>query len=185
MRGPCASRPSEGCELFGFKRRLPAERRPPLTRDERVVAWAATGEDIVVATNLGLWLPGPETHRLAWSSIHKAAWSGQELVITPATQVTEIEGYAVVTDEPAQQYRLANPGDVPAQVRGRVTRSVAYTSHHPLPGGGGVRVVARRVPGTDGLSWTVRYDNGSDVSDPVVREVTTQLVINAQASISQ
>ena len=47
-------------------------------------------------------------------------------------------------------YLLLEPGDVPDQVRTRVTRSVAYTAHHPLPGGG-VRVVGRRVSGADGL----------------------------------
>jgi hypothetical protein len=173
--------------VFG-RRRLAAERRPALARDERILAWAASGEapsEVVVATNLGLWLPGPPSRRLPWSEIHKAAWSGQELVITPAARVTEIEGYAVMADQPVERFRLAEPGDIPSQVRGRVTRSVAYTAHHPLPGGGGVRVVARRVSGVDGLRWSVRYDNGADVTDPVVREVTTQLVTQAQETLDQ
>jgi hypothetical protein len=174
--------------MLGRRRRLPAERRPPLERDERILAWAAPAgrDDVIVATNQGLWLPGDGgPRRLAWSEIHKATWSGQELVVTPAAEVTTISGYAVMTDQPSMRYTLAEPGDVPHQIRARVTRSVAYTIHHPLPGGGGVRVAARRVPGFDGLHWTVRYDRDADVDDPVVREVTSDLVAQARATVDQ
>ena len=73
---------------------------------------------------------------------------------------------------------LTGPDDVPAEVRERVTRSVAYTAHHPLPGGG-VRVVARHVPGVDGVVWHVRYDEGTDARDPEVVAQTTGLVAEA------
>jgi hypothetical protein len=179
--------------MFGRRRRLPAQRRPPLERDERVLAWAesAGSAAVVVATTRGLWLPSPAEagsaapHRLGWAEIHKAAWSGRDLEITPAAEVTTINGYAVMVDQPTVRYSLANPGDLPHQVRARVTRSVAYTMRHPLPGGGGVRVVARRVPGVDGLRWTVRYDGGADIDDPVVREVTSDLVAQARATIEE
>jgi hypothetical protein len=171
--------------MFGRRRRLPAQRRPPCDRDERILAWAeVSGTDgVLVATNRGLWLPGPQPERLGWAEIHKAAWSGRELEVTPADPVTTIDGYVVMADRPVLRYPLPAPGDVPHQVRARVTRSVAYTVHHQLPGGGGVRVVARRVPGVDGLRWTVRYDTGADLDDPVVREVTTQLVTQAQGIV--
>jgi hypothetical protein len=171
--------------VFGRRRKLPAQRRPPLERDERILAWAqpADSTGVAVATNLGLWLPEDPPRRLGWAEIHKAAWSGNELVITPAATETTINGYAVTSDQTALRYTLPDPGDLPHQVRARVTRSVAYTVHHPLPGGGGVRVAARRVPRLDGLHWTVRYDGGADVDDPVVREVTSELVAQAQASI--
>ena len=71
------------------------------------------------------------------------------------------------------------------RVRERVTGSVAYTSHHPLPTGGAARVVARRVSGRNGLAWSVRFEGGVDHDDPVVREVTADLVAAAKASISQ
>jgi len=66
-------------------------------------------------------------------------------------------------------------------VRTRVTRSVAYTAHHPLPVGG-VRVVGRRVSGVDGLSWAVRYDAGTPVDAEPVVQVTRQLVNAAQGA---
>src|SRR3990170_3116609 len=96
--------------LFKRKAKLPADRRPALDQDERVLAWAPASEDgVVVATNRGLWLPGP--HRLGWHEIHKAAWSGPEPVVPPAAVVEEREGYAVVADEPVLSTLLPDPGD--------------------------------------------------------------------------
>ncbi len=68
-------------------------------------------------------------------------------------------------------------------MRTRVTRSVAYTSHHPLPAGG-LRIVGRRVSGVDGLSWAVRYDAGTPVDAEPVLKVTGELVGAAQQSAS-
>lgn len=156
--------------LFKRKPKLPAGQRPALEPDESILAWAPTPEDgVAVATNRGLWLPG--LHRLGWHEIHKAVWSGRELVVTPASVVGEREGYTVVADQPILSTLLLDPGDVPDQVRTRVTRSVAYTEHHPLPAGGGVRVVARRVSGVDGLTWTVRYDPGTPEDPAAVDEL--------------
>lgn len=167
--------------LFRRRPRLPEDRRPALDRDERILAWARVGDgdEVVVATNRGLWLPG-RAERLAWHDIHKAVWSGRELAVTPAVLVEERDGYAVVADRPVQSYLLPDPGDVPHQVRARVTRSVAYTEHHPIGGGGGVRVVARRVSGVDGVTWTVRYDPATDTGSPEIRELTADLVARAK-----
>jgi hypothetical protein len=133
---------------------------------------------VVVATNKGLWLPGSEAgqRRLSWDEIHKASWSGRELVIIPSEVVATLEGYQVTADLPQIVHSLPEPGDVPIQVRTRVTKSVGYTQEHALPGQGTARVVARRRPGVDGLRWTVRLEGGADVDDPVVREVTKELV---------
>ncbi len=162
--------------------KLPAEKRPPLEPQERVVAWARTPtDDAVVATNRGLFLPG-RADRLSWHAIHKAVWSGRELVVTPATVVEPRDGYAVAEDLPAETYLLPEPWNLPEQVYARVTRSIAYTVHHPLPGGGGVRVVARRVSGVDGLIWTVRYDPGTDRESDAVRWATAELVAEASGA---
>jgi hypothetical protein len=155
--------------------------RPPIEPEERVLAWAAVSSDeqVVVVTNRGLWLPG--RGRLGWHEIHKAAWSGRELRVTPAEVAEERPGYAVLIDAPVLSYLLLEPGEVPDQVRTRVTRSVGYTTHHPLPVGG-VRVVGRRVSGVDGLSWAVRYDSGTPVDLPQVVAVTDELVEQARAA---
>jgi hypothetical protein len=170
--------------MFGlFRRRpkLPAARRPALHAEERILAWTdAPDEKVIVATTLGLWLPGRD--RLGWHEIHRAAWSGRELRITPAGVAAEREGYVVVADEPTVSYLLLEPGELPHQVRARVTRSVAYTSHHPLTENAGVRIVARRVPGVNGLTWSVRYDDGIPADQPAVVEATDELVTRAQAT---
>ncbi|WP_405099652.1 hypothetical protein [Micromonospora sp. NBC_01412] len=170
--------------LFNRRPKLPPAARPPLADDERVLAWAAAGDGegdgVVVASNLGLWLPG-RGHRLGWHDILKAGWSGRELTVTPAELVAERDGYLVVADCPAETYLLLDPGELPHQVRARVTSSVAYTQQHPVPGGAG-RIAARRVPGVDGLTWTVRYDPGTPADDePVVAE-TDRLVATARAA---
>jgi hypothetical protein len=164
------------------KPRLPAGKRPPLERDERVVAWAQTpAGDAVVATNRGLFLPGRPA-RLPWHEIHKAVWSGQELVVTPAETVERRDGYEIADDLPGEAHQLPEPWDLPKQVYARVTGSVAYTVHHAFPGGGGVRVAARRVSGVDGLTWTVRYDPGTDRDSAAARQRTAELVAQARAA---
>ncbi|ATO16955.1 hypothetical protein CO540_26505 [Micromonospora sp. WMMA2032] len=171
--------------LFNRRPKLPPADRPPLTADERVLAWAAAGngegDGVLVASNRGLWLPG-RAERLGWHDILKVVWSGRELTVTPAETVGERDGgYLVVADLPAETYLLVDPGDLPHQVRTRVTGSVAYTAHHPVPGGAG-RIAARRVPGVDGLSWTVRYDPGTPADDEAVVAETDRLVAAARAT---
>jgi hypothetical protein len=164
--------------IFSRRPKLPAALRPALEADERVVAWAAVDDTrVVVATNRGLWLP--ERDRLGWHEIHKAAWSGRELRITPAEVAAQRDGYAVLVDAPVLAHLLLDPGELPDQVRSRVTRSVAYTAHHALPAGG-VRVVGRRVSGRDGLSWAVRYDAGTPVEEAPIVQVTDDLVAAAR-----
>lgn len=164
------------------RRGVPAGLKPPLEADERVLTWAALADDqALVATNRGLWLPGGK--RLGWHEIHKAVWSGRELRITPA-EVAQVRGtYAVLVDGPAVSFLLLEPGELPDQVRTRVTRSVGYTAHHPMPAGG-VRVVGRRVAGRNGLSWAVRYDSGTPVDLAAVVELTEELVAAARAAVT-
>lgn len=149
------------------KDKPPAEALAGLLPDERVTAWgvAAAGE-AVVATPRGLWLgSGEERRRLSWDTIHKATWAEDVLIILPGVEVEP----GVVEDAKPVRVTLAEPRDLPAEVRARVTRSVAYSTHHTLPHGG-VRIVARRVPGVDGLTWVLRFDDGTDRADPDIRQ---------------
>jgi hypothetical protein len=170
--------------VFG-RRKPPRKLRPKLERSERVLAWARTAEDpslIVVVTTFGLWLPS--RGRLGWHEIHKATWTGSRLTVVPSTQVGQSAAdgrdlsYTVMADDAPIPVQLGDPGDVPHEVRQRVTRSVAFTAHHAVPGGG-VRVVARRVAGRDGVLWHVRYDDGTDAADPAVAAATAELVAEA------
>jgi hypothetical protein len=169
--------------LFG-RRRLPDGQRPPLERDERMVAWAsAAGGEVLVATNRGVWLPGT-ADRLGWHEIHKVTWSGRQLVVVAARQLAQDDGYAIVEDAEPTVHTLLDPDHVPEQVRVRVNRSIAYSAYHPLPGGGGARVVGRRVSGADGVRWTVRYDRAEDPDDPELRELTRHFVAQARGGLA-
>ncbi|BCY06285.1 hypothetical protein [Actinoplanes sp. L3-i22] len=169
-------------KLFRRKPPLPAGSRPPLDAEERVLAWCPCEQGVLVATNRGLWLPSAGD-RLGWHEIHKVAWSGRELRITPAEVAEERDGYTVLVDGPVATFLLLAPGELPDQVRTRVTRSVAYTTHHELDRGS-VRVVGRRVSGQDGLSWAVRYDSGAWTDWPAMVEATDDLVSEAQKTVA-
>ncbi len=170
------------------RRRLPAEARPALSADERIVAWAGVDgeadDGALVATNHGLWLPGRD-ERLGWHEIHKATWSGRVLTVIPGepaapSQDGESEPAVPVVDGEPVAYQLLEPGQLPHQVRVRVTRSVAYSTEHPVPGGA-VRVVARRVTGRDGLQWALRYEGAVNRDDPQVQRLAAELVEQARS----
>lgn len=157
---------------------------PPLERADRVVAWAATAETAAVASTRALWLPpkkgtdGSDWHRLGWHEIHKAVWRDGVLVVTPGVEIEP----GVVADAPVRRVRLPEPRDLPTEVRERVTRSIAYTEHHELRAGGGVRVLARRVPGRDGLIWQLRFDDPADRGIPSARSEAEGLLAEARAT---
>ena len=169
--------------MFGRMPKLPAALRPALEREERVLAWAPAADQAVVVTNRGLWLPGAD--RLSWHEIHKAVWADGTLTVTPAV-FTPGDDYAFASDAPPVTVTLAEPRMVPRRVRERVTASVAYTSVYPIPGGGIVRVVARRVSGRDGLSWSVRLEGSAvhNQDDPEVRAAIDESVATSQSSIA-
>jgi hypothetical protein len=158
--------------------RPPSAAHEVLEPDERLTGWGTTPDgDAVMATTRGLLLPAPEGHtRLPWHMIHKATWDRGMLHIVPGTEIAD----GVVADAAPVAVQVAEPRDLPAEVRTRVTRSVAYSSYHRLPGGG-VRVVARRVPGQDGLTWVLRFDEGVDREDPAVQEAAAEFLNEARA----
>jgi hypothetical protein len=171
---------------MGLLTKLLRIERPPagalavLEGDERLTAWGLTPDgEAVLATTHGLWLPGGE--RLDWHLIHKAIWDRGVLQLVPSVEVLAAdETGGVVADGPLRSVALEQPRDIPDEVRTRVTRSVAYSTYHQLPGGG-VRVVARRVPGQDGLTWVLRFDPGVDLTDPEVRAAADGYLAQARA----
>ncbi|WP_222853567.1 hypothetical protein [Fodinicola acaciae] len=153
--------------LFG--RRPPAEAQAVAGTGERIVAWGRTDDgSMIVATTAGLRTADV---RLGWHQIHKAGWGDGVLTVIPSVDVAD----GVVADGEPIALRLAEPGDLPPEIRTRVTRSVAYSAHHQLVSGG-VWVVGRRVPGVDGLTWVARYDAGTDHTDPAVRAQVADLI---------
>ncbi|CCH28850.1 hypothetical protein ABZ816_28005 [Actinosynnema sp. NPDC047251] len=138
-----------------------------LAKDEHVLASAATGEGFLVATTLGLWLPGPR--RLGWHLVSKASWSGSALSVVEAEE-DGLAGEAVLLrDLPAVRYPLATPGKVPEVVHARVTGSIRSRHRNEDPG---AWFLQRKVPGRDGVVLQVRPDPDADAAR--VREIAAE-----------
>ncbi|MFB9833903.1 hypothetical protein [Actinoallomurus acaciae] len=122
-----------------------------LGRGERVLA--VSGE--TVATDAALhFQDGAGFTRLPWERVEQAAWRDGVLA------VREVGGGR-------HSVHLSEPGSVPETVRERVTATVVVSTHVKLPGGGGVRIAARRpAKGGGDPRWTLVFDPGLDPSDP-------------------
>ena len=157
--------------------------------DERVLAWGrlAGGAGWLVATSQGLRVVQPDGGEdsgvLRWHEVGAARWQaagsgGGRFVVTPLTEV-----------EPGVQARLAeerhvltDAGELPGVVRRRVDQTVVTSRRSPLPGGGSVLLVARRVPGQAARGWTVVFDSDDQREDPDARETARQKLAEAVAA---
>jgi hypothetical protein len=72
------------------------------------------------------------------------------------------------------QFVLRTAGELPAVLRTRVDQTVVTSQRHPLPGGGSVLLVARRLPGQAAREWTVVFDDDADRDDPAARQVARE-----------
>ena len=121
-------------------------------RDERTLAWAARADGpdtgLVVATNLGLWV---DRQRIGWHEISKAKWDNPVLVVTTTEVVDGDVDPVVIRDRTPVKLTLIEPGHLPQQVYQRVTHSIVSSQLQP----DGSRLVGRRMPGVDGVAWTL------------------------------
>ena len=151
--------------------------------DERVLAWGTLAGDDgwLVATTRGLRVVPREVTTvtdaavLPWHEMAEARWSAT------ATGGGSFAVTSLVEVEPGVQARqadvrhvLTDAGDLPAVVRRRVNQTVVVSQRAPLPGGGGVLLVARRIPGQAAREWTVVFDDDSRRSDPVARDAARE-----------
>jgi hypothetical protein len=158
--------------------------------DERVLAWGrlAREEGWLVATSRGLRIVPPQVASVAdvtvlrWHEIALARWTaageGGTFTVTPLTEVEP----GVQARLPEHRYVLTDAGDLPAVVRRRVDETVVASQRAPLPAGGGVLLVARRVPGQAAREWTVVFDHEADRNDPAARETARQKLAEAVAA---
>jgi hypothetical protein len=159
--------------------------------DERVLAWGtlARDEGWLVATSRGLRIVPPEVTSVAdaevlpWHEVAEARWSatddgGGSFRVTALREVEP----GVQARQPERRHVLTDAGDLPAVVRRRVNQTVVSSQRSPLPGGGGVLLVARRVPGQAVREWTVVFDDDARRSDPVAREAARQKLADLVAA---
>ena len=156
--------------------------------DERVLAWGErTDGGWTVATSRGLrvvaaGLPVDGVAVLPWHEIGTARWaaagSGGTFTVTP---LAEVEPGVQVRLAP-QRHVLREAGELPGVLKKRVDLTVVTSQRHPLPGGGSVLLVARRVPGQAAREWTVVFDDDAHRDDPVAREVARERLAAAVAA---
>jgi hypothetical protein len=168
--------------------------------DERVLAWGALARDggWLVATSRGLRVVPPKVTSVAdamaldscahvevlrWHEIGSAKWlatadGGGRFEVIPLAEVEP----GVQARLPEVRHVLSDAGDLPAVVRRRVDQTVVASQRSPLPGGGGVLLVARRIPGQPVREWTVVFDDDAQRSDPGAREAARQKLADLVAA---
>jgi hypothetical protein len=153
--------------VTGFLRRffgsgIPSGFTGTLSAEENPLGSAeVTGGGFLLATSLGLWLPGEDgPRRVSWHLISKATWGNGALSVIEAVPEGHAGDAVLITDRPARRFELARPGVVPRVVHARVTGSISSRHHQALPGGG-AWFVQRKVPGV-GTVLQVRADPGTD-----------------------
>jgi hypothetical protein len=154
--------------------------------EERILAWGvlARGEGWLVATSRGLRrVSEGEASLLRWHEVGRAQWTatadgGGTFAVTALTEVEP----GVQARLPEVRHVLTDAGDLPATVRRRVDQTVVASKRSPLPGRGGVLLVARRIPGQAAREWTVVFDNDADRNDAAAREVARQKLAEAVAA---
>jgi hypothetical protein len=159
--------------------------------DERVLAWGTLVRDggWLVATSRGLRVVPPQVTSVTdaevvpWHEIGSAKWlatsdgGGRFEVV----RLTEVEP-GVQARRPEVRHVLSDAGDLPAVVRRRVDQTVVASQRSPLPGGGGVLLVARRIPGQPVREWTVVFDDDTQRHDPEAREAARQKLADLVAA---
>jgi hypothetical protein len=159
--------------------------------NERVLAWGTLVRDggWLVATSRGLRVVPPQVPSvtdaevLPWHEIGSAKWlatsdgGGRFEVV----RLAEVEP-GVQARQPEVRHVLSDAGDLPAVVRRRVDQTVVASQRSPLPGGGGVLLVARRIPGQPGREWTVVFDDDAQRSDPEAREAARKKLADMVAA---
>lgn len=97
--------------------------------------------------------------------IDKATWKDATVTVTEADLVDDL----LLQDRQPVSIELAEPRDLPPTIRRRVQSGVVSSE---LVTGGGIsmRVVGRRVPGRDGVSWWARLEPGT-ADTPEVRAI--------------
>ena len=144
-----------------------------LAPTERRLGWALCEDGTpLVATPTSLYA-GELV--LPWTQVAKVAWQPPVLTLR---EVAEVEDTG-----PEHVFSLAEDERLAEVVRTQVTSSVAWSDVRRLEPRGKVRVVGRRVPGTDALRWQVVYLDGTDPDDPSLRAQADALVAALRASI--
>lgn len=166
-------------KLFHRRDDPPSDVVARLPRDQRVVSWAdVAGGGVVLATPAGLWWPEDNGPRLiGWQYISKAIWRDAALSVIEASIVDDL----LIVDHKPVSVVLEVPRDLPPVVHKRVTANVVRSVLVDVPGGT-ARLVARRIPGQDGVRCWARLEDGArDI--PAVRDAVVEQLSRLSAEL--
>lgn len=148
---------------------------------ERPLA-GADAEDgtVVVATRDALFLTavdGP-VRRVAWEEVQDAQWDPQ----THTFRISEVGVWGEA--RPEHTVVLHDATVLLEFIRERVTSSIVLQQDVFVRGHGGVRVIARRAPGTDApVRWLVEYDVEVDPAAEEVRSAVAVALAQARDDV--
>jgi hypothetical protein len=143
-----------------------------LAPGERVLAWAVDRDGRWhLGSDRTLHLADAVGYRsLGWEQIERAEWVGDE------SKLTVVEAADWGRTERRHEIALAEPGELVALLRERVTRSVLTTAYAQVRGRAGIRIVARRSPVSNGpVQWSYVLAEGLDPADPEVTDAAERL----------
>ncbi|MCU1600064.1 MAG: hypothetical protein JWO22_773 [Frankiales bacterium] len=127
---------------------------------DRRLAWGLTQDGVALVASPDCLHIGPDIS-VPWWTVERVGWAAPTLRVA---EIAEVEGAGRV-----HLWELAEDHSLAATVRERVTASVAWSDLRTLSPAGEVRLVGRRVPDQEVLTWQAVWQAGTDPSDPLLR----------------
>jgi hypothetical protein len=140
---------------------------------DRRLAWGLTEDGVALVASPTCLHVGPE--QLPWTSVERVGWAEPTLRVV---EIAEVEGTGRV-----HLWDLAEDHGLSTTIRERVTASIAWSDVRKLAPAGSVRLVGRRVPGQELLTWQTVWLAGTDPRDPLLRAQVDAAVIALQRSV--
>jgi hypothetical protein len=155
-----------------------ANGHPALAPGERVLVHLLDATAVpVVATTAAIYLDeGDHTwRRLGWVDVARVAWDPRQGLLR-LHDLTGTAGCEVRLDAAACPPLVA-------LARERFGATLLTSARVSLHEERTAVVTARRVPGSDDVTWVVRLDDGADPDDPVLRKQVVEAIRRLRAEL--
>lgn len=151
--------------------------RPPaavraLEVSERRLAWGLTDDGVPLVATASALYAGSD--RFPWWQVERAHWQPPRLTV--------VETAPVEASGARRSWSLAQESHLAEMVHACVTSSVAWSDVRKL-GATSVRLVGRRVPDRDPLTWQVVWGSPEAAADPALAAQAERWVDELRRSI--
>jgi hypothetical protein len=122
---------------------------------------------------------GAERHwlRLGWEDVGRIAWNRETGLLT----LTALP----CNDAPTMVLPLAGSESLVDLARERVAATRLATVQVWHAGRNCARVIARRIPGTDNVTWLVAFSAAGDAEDPAIQAEAELAIVELNAQIGR